>query len=207
MVHEQDDLRIKRTHKLIRNALIELIAEKGFAAITVGDIASRAMINRSTFYRHYEDKYDLVTRIFKDAIDQMVVEIGPPLENPIAINLGDPPKGWKRFFEHLAGHAQMYQAMLGPNGSPWFAFKMRDYLSNIVRQRVQVLGEKGNPGSIPEEVITAFIANCCVGAMLWWLESGKDIAPTQIADWFSKFILYGYFHILNIKPPLTSEES
>ncbi|MBN2005471.1 MAG: TetR/AcrR family transcriptional regulator [Anaerolineae bacterium] len=200
MIHKKDDLRIKRTHKLIRNALIELIAEKGFAAITIGDIASRAMINRSTFYRHYEDKYDLVTRIFKDAIDQMVVEIGPPLENPIAIDLVDPPKGWERFFEHLAGHAQMYQAMLGPNGSPWFAFEMRNYLANIVRQRIQALGEKGNPGSIPEEVITAFIANCCLGVMVWWLESGKAVSPTQIADWFSKFILYGYFNILQIKP-------
>ncbi len=207
MVHEQGDLRIKRTHKLIQDALIELITEKGFDATTVGDIAARAMVNRSTFYRHYEDKYDLVTRILKDAMDQMVVEVGPPLKDLISIDPVDPPEGWIKFFEHLAGHAQMYQAMLGPNGSPWFAFKMRDYLSDVICRRVQVLGERGNRGSIPEEVVIAFVSNCCLGVMVWWLESKKDVSPRQIAEWFSEFLLYGYLHILGIKLPSTPGET
>ena len=63
---EQIDLRIRRTHKFLQEAMIELITEKGFEAITVGDIAERAMINRATFYRHYQDKYDLVAKIFED---------------------------------------------------------------------------------------------------------------------------------------------
>src|SRR6516162_8640216 len=54
---EQTDLRIRRTHHFLQEAMIELITEKGFEAITVGDIAERAMINRATFYRHYQDKY------------------------------------------------------------------------------------------------------------------------------------------------------
>jgi pimeloyl-ACP methyl ester carboxylesterase len=57
---EQTDLRIRRTHHFLQEAMIELITEKGFEAITVGDIAERAMINRATFYRHYQDKYDKV---------------------------------------------------------------------------------------------------------------------------------------------------
>ena len=64
MSHQEDtDLRIRRTHKFLQEAIIELINEKGFEAITVGDIAKRAMINRATFYRHYDDKYDLVAKI------------------------------------------------------------------------------------------------------------------------------------------------
>ena len=62
---EQTDLRIRRTHKFLQEAMIELVIEKGFDAITVGDIAERAMINRATFYRHYQDKYDLVAKIFE----------------------------------------------------------------------------------------------------------------------------------------------
>ena len=55
-----EDLRVRRTRKLLQQALIEGTVEKGFAALTVRDITRRAMVNRSTFYRHYLDKYDLL---------------------------------------------------------------------------------------------------------------------------------------------------
>ncbi len=46
------NLRVRRTRKLLRNALISLTMEKGFAAVTVRDITERAMVNRGTFYHH-----------------------------------------------------------------------------------------------------------------------------------------------------------
>lgn len=75
MTHERPDLRVRRTHALLQKTLIDLIAEKGFDAVTVGDIAERAMVNRSTFYRHYPDKYALVTSIFEEAVNQLVSEL------------------------------------------------------------------------------------------------------------------------------------
>ena len=57
MSHEaQTDLHIRRTHHFLQEALIALISEQGFQALTVGDLTERAMINRATFYRHYQDK-------------------------------------------------------------------------------------------------------------------------------------------------------
>src|SRR5258708_37149041 len=53
------DPRVKRTRKLLQDALLELLAEKSFDAITVQDIAERSTINRATFYAHFVDKYDL----------------------------------------------------------------------------------------------------------------------------------------------------
>ena len=61
MRNNNTDLRIIRTKESIREALVELIEEKGFEAITVKDITTRAKINRGTFYAHYQDKYDLMT--------------------------------------------------------------------------------------------------------------------------------------------------
>jgi AcrR family transcriptional regulator len=78
LTHEQTDLRIRRTQANLREALIDLIEEKGFDAVTVGDIAERAMVNRATFYRHYPDKYALVTGIFEEAITQMLREVPLP---------------------------------------------------------------------------------------------------------------------------------
>ena len=55
-----EDVRAKRTDKLLLEALIELTVQKGFAAVTVSDLTKYAGINRATFYRHYEDKFDLL---------------------------------------------------------------------------------------------------------------------------------------------------
>ena len=60
------DLRVVRTKTAIRNALVELIEEKGFDAITVKDITTKANINRGTFYAHYQDKFDLMTKCQED---------------------------------------------------------------------------------------------------------------------------------------------
>ena len=51
---------------LLREALIDLIDEKGLDAVTVGEISERAMINRATFYRHYQDKYEVADRQGKE---------------------------------------------------------------------------------------------------------------------------------------------
>ena len=54
-----NDLRVTRSQRFIREALIDLIEERSFDALSVGEITARAMVSRATFYRHYRDKYDL----------------------------------------------------------------------------------------------------------------------------------------------------
>ena len=60
------DPRVKRTRKLLQDALVELLGEKSFDAITVQDIAARATVNRATFYVHFVDKYDLFARFTRE---------------------------------------------------------------------------------------------------------------------------------------------
>lgn len=70
------DPRVKRTRKLLRDALVSLLAEKSFQSISVQDIAERATLNRATFYAHFEDKYALmdyvVRETFRAEIEQRV---------------------------------------------------------------------------------------------------------------------------------------
>src|SRR3990172_4776223 len=64
------DPRIKRTRQLLQQALMELMAEKSFQAITVQDIAARATLNRATFYAHFEDKYALLEYSVRETFRQ-----------------------------------------------------------------------------------------------------------------------------------------
>jgi AcrR family transcriptional regulator len=64
------DLRVKRTHKLLLDALYVLLQQKSFEDISVIDICEAAMVHRTTFYRHFEDKYHLLNFAFTQLFEQ-----------------------------------------------------------------------------------------------------------------------------------------
>ncbi len=203
---EQTDLRIRRTHKYLQEAMIELIIEQGFDAITVGDIAERAMINRATFYRHYQDKYDLVAKIFEETTNQLVENMKPFHKETSQSQIGNPPEIWTQFFEHIAEHARLYRALLGKNGSSWFAARMREHVSKLMleirRQMEQPVGPRQQiDPAMPQELPVMQLSHVLIGTINWWLESEKSYTPTQMATWFYRFAFYGYLSVLGYEAP------
>ncbi|WP_256706446.1 TetR/AcrR family transcriptional regulator [Paenibacillus sp. FSL R7-0337] len=63
-MNKKTDLRIIRSKHSIKKAFIELLTEKGYEGITIQDIADKAMINRNTFYLHYQNKPRFVKCIY-----------------------------------------------------------------------------------------------------------------------------------------------
>ena len=194
---EQTDLRIRRTHHFLQKAMIELIMEKGFEAITVGDLAERAMINRATFYRHYQDKYDLVVKIFEETASSLMEHMKPFHKDAGQIDLEHPPEIWVQVFEHVAEQSQLYRAMLGKNGSPCLAAHMREYLIKLILENEKRW--KPSRGSshqidpaMPEVLPVIQLSHVLIGTIIWWLESEKRSTPRQIATWFCHFAFYGY---------------
>ncbi|MFR3499427.1 MAG: TetR family transcriptional regulator [Paraclostridium bifermentans] len=75
-MQHKNDLRIIKTNNNIRNTFVQLLNEKDFNSITVKDILDRALINRSTFYKYYTDKYNLaevITQVFLDKFRSLEV--------------------------------------------------------------------------------------------------------------------------------------
>ena len=75
------DPRVKRTKALIRQAFIELLKVKDFEDITVQDIVHRTELNRSTFYNHYRDKYELLDVTMAELFAEMLSAWIPPDAN------------------------------------------------------------------------------------------------------------------------------
>ena len=77
-LEEKLDPRVKRTRSLILQAFGELLAEKGFEAISVQDVTDKAEINRATFYKHFVDKYALldysIKELFKKEIEKRTLD-------------------------------------------------------------------------------------------------------------------------------------
>jgi AcrR family transcriptional regulator len=68
------DPRVRRTRKLLQDALRSLLREKRFANVTVAEIAERATINRNTFYAHYDDKFSLLESVLRTDLSLLIFE-------------------------------------------------------------------------------------------------------------------------------------
>ena len=178
MTQPVSNLRVRRTRKLLREALIELIEERGFEALTIGEITERAMVSRAAFYRNYQDKYDLVEQVFEEAMSALLKAVG---------DLGQehPAEVWVKFFEHIAEYERLYRALLGSSGSPWFVRKMRAALSGLVKERGH-LPHGPNASAFPvhtfsDEFVPDLVSTLFVEAITWWLEHGRPYTPKEIA--------------------------
>ena len=189
MTLSRENLRVKRTKILLRDALIALIEEQGFDALTIGALTERAMVSRAAFYRNYQDKYDLVEQLFEEAMGTLFESIGE-------LGQDHPADVWVRFFDHIASYDRLYRALLGKKGSPWFVRKMRARLVELIKER----GSLGLPHSPMMSVHAAHLAHPAhsthafsdtfvpdlvaalfVEAITWWLEQGQPYPPRELA--------------------------
>ncbi len=171
------DPRVQRTHQAILDALIELTIEKGFANVTVRDITQRARINRATFYRHYQDKFDLLERYYQAVYDLLDA---PEAASPVIGEGGfdQAPEGLTKMLEHIRANATFYRVMLGKNGDPAFAENVRAYTAKRLRRSL--------PDSLLQDRLTAdlclsYMSSAAVGAVQWWLEHDLPYTPKAFA--------------------------
>ncbi len=178
MAQQVQNVRLRRTQKLLREALIELIEERGFEALTVGEITERALVSRAAFYRNYRDKYDLVEQIFAEAMQALLNAVGE-------LSHEHPPQIWVRFFEHIDQYDRLYRALLGRRGSPWFMMKMRAALVELVKAHGPLPAGQSNAGlpvfPIRDELVPDLVSTLLVEAITWWLEQGKPYPPQEMA--------------------------
>jgi AcrR family transcriptional regulator len=185
---KSEDLRVLRTRKLIQKALLELAAEKGFANVTVRDITERAMVNRSTFYRHYLDKYDLLSQYLEELYSLLDarVEEESGAHRPEQ-RMDELPVGLVSLLRHIQANADFYRVMLGEKGEP--AFCAQSFRKHIEKGMVHMMPHRegqATPGSPPVDLIVNSVLQAGVGAILWWLESDQPIAPEQMAVWLKQ---------------------
>ena len=88
------DLRIEKTERGIKNAFIELRSKKPLEKITVKELCESARINKSTFYAHYKDIYDLSDAMEEEVVQSIANSIQHPeylLEHPDGLCIAEFP--------------------------------------------------------------------------------------------------------------------
>ncbi len=198
------DLRVVRTKTAIRNALVELIEEKGFDAITVKDITTKANINRGTFYTHYQDKFDLMTKCQEDIMYDFS-NIAKQKFPEVIADLGSNPSPTMPFIlitsilEFLNENSDFMKAVLSPKGDLSFQTKLKDFMwKTLFEDTNGPLINKENL-LVPSEYLTSYMASAHIGVIQQWLNNGQKETPEEIAHFLSTIAVHGPFYAAGLK--------
>ena len=183
---ENDDLRVRRTRTSIQTALINLTVEKGFAAVTVRDICERAMINRSTFYRHYLDKYAVLEQHLAEVKQSMTQAYQEQMSGAIT---SSKPAGLMAFLRHIQSFPDFYRVMLGAEGDARFIQHFRTMIENHFR--MMLAEETPPPDTPPLDLRLSYVSGADVAAILWWLEDGQGCSLEEFSTWIGQITRFG----------------
>jgi AcrR family transcriptional regulator len=179
----KDDRRSKRTQQLLGSALVELMLDKRYDAITVQDILDRANIGRSTFYAHYKDKEDLliseVARVMHE-LDQYTSALGhapgallPSLE----------------FFRHVQQQRRLIHAFVWGQSVEMLRRDFQAQLRKVVEHNLLSLSGGKFSSSVPLPVAASFVANTFLLLLSWWFENDMRYSPEAMDEMFQTLVM------------------
>ena len=163
MAQEKIDRRVRKTQRLLLNGLIELMEQKSINDITVRELADRVDINRSTFYLHYQDIYDMIRHIENDLMTQFNTLLDSyDHERNLLTNEEELRHVIFSLFNFLAENRAICRALLSHNGD----IKFLNEVSDNVSQRLdtflrQFINSKYTDYDL--ELVNKYFINGCIG--------------------------------------------
>jgi AcrR family transcriptional regulator len=186
-IRNKNDLRIKKTYKLLTTSLFELLEKKPFSDITVIDICENAMVNRGTFYKHFEDKYHLLAY----CIREMQREFS---EQSIVDNSLNDPKDYyvtiiKNVLDYICDNRKMLLLILSEaSGSAISEMFHRLLAEDIVQKLTDVEKQTGMVNLIPIPFIAEFYSGALISSIKWWIVSDTPYTRENIAEYIETMI-------------------
>ena len=171
------DRRVARTHRLLREALIALIAERAWDEISVQDICDRADIGRSTFYKHFGDKEALLTSGFEDLHHELIAP------QPVATK-GERFPFLLPLLEHCRENLGLWRALVGQRSGHAIQRRFRALLLDLVKGE---LAREGRTG--PRALATAhFVAGALYETIAWWFDTTPLVRPQEVEALFRDLV-------------------
>lgn len=176
MTQNKGDRRVRYTKMVIRESFISLLEEKNIGNITITGICKKADINRTTFYSHYNDQYDLMNEIQNDLFDNVGKRLSTYLVNDIEFV---PVDMVKEIFEYIKENARICKLLLGEKGD--YHFQKRVFML-VYDKLIHDITKDGQVSKDDAEYIYAFTLSGCVGAIQKWLNDDMTISPKRMAE-------------------------
>lgn len=184
---EKVDRRVRKTKAALRAGLMELMQKKSIREITVSELVEKVDINRSTFYLHYNDIYDMLAKIEEELINElMTVTIKHKNEyydEKIQIYLTE-------IFTILLDNMDICNLLMSPHGDIKFINNVKYLIKEKITQTtIEVLDGIQTVNEI--EYACSFYIGGCLGIVEKWLTEGTKETPGQLATLCYKLIYNG----------------
>lgn len=186
METKKEDRRVRRTKKLLTQALTQLLQQKQVNEITVKELTDLADMNRGTFYLYYKDIFDMLEKIEDELFENLNGIIALP-ENTEVSEQARPIL--RDLFTFIEDNQEMCRVLLSPNGDMNFLHR----LNEVMRERCLHLYKSAEPkGSVDEfDYHYSFIVFGCAGIIRSWVNRGCPEASEEMAELTSRMILSG----------------
>jgi len=169
------DLRVVKTRKNLYTALLELMKEKTFEEIKVLDICNHALINRSTFYAHYNDKYELLADLIED------------LKNSLASELKK-NKNISNTREYYLEMIKLFLAHIKENKEAYLAILIKNRNSITMDMIYDVLEQDIDLAKIPARIISKFYLGAVVNVGMDWIRQNNSYTKEEMISYLSLLI-------------------
>ncbi len=192
------DRRVQRTQALLRDALLALIEEKGYAGVTVQDILDRANLGRSTFYLHYRDKDDLLVSEFEH-LKSLFEASGP--HPPLSTRESSPQNVSPSlaFFRHAGEQQRLYKAMAGKRGGEVIQKYLYQYFSGLMKSHLDQRFPGAADVTVPRDVMVHYFVSSFLALLTWWLDRDMPYTADQMDAMFNALTMPGVKNALRSK--------
>ncbi|KOP69468.1 TetR family transcriptional regulator [Lysinibacillus sp. FJAT-14745] len=176
---KQLDLRIRRTYKLLWESLFELMTQskQKYSTITINQICERAMVHRTTFYQHFEDKNALLAFGLKQHQEEaLTVPLLDRLTKPFQV------------MEHFLHHKEIGKIVESQMDDEQFINVMNFQTRETKKQENEEIQQICKNHTIPLELIVEFHSSVITTLSAWWLQNREDISAMEMDSYFHAMI-------------------
>ncbi len=180
----KNDRRVKKTNRILRESLMNLLETKDITDITVKELTEEADINRSTFYFYYEDIYDMVRQMQNEIYDvffETVIKSESKVEN-VADYVGYA----KRFFDFCKANENQCKFILNNDINNELIEKIKQAVRDHIPNSAQVF-----PDTSPAHYLTTFAISGITGTVIEWIDDGMKADPEDMARFLSATYVLG----------------
>ena len=175
---KKTDMRIIKSKKAIRRAFLELLQEKGYHSVTVSDIAQRAMINRKTFYFHYETKEALYNEELNDTLN--IFESAHIIKGLRGGDAKHQNYIITEFLNNIKAARREYLILMNDDSNNVFSSRLKEMLGEVLIHEDEVLERTSNDHAFFKLLEDVYFSTF-VRVLRWWLESGSE-DPASFID-------------------------
>jgi AcrR family transcriptional regulator len=181
------DRRVERTREQLQKALIDLIGERGYDAITIQEIVDRANVGRTTFYLHYRSKEELFMSCHETVVGEFHFGRLHALSREELLSPEAPPWMTSAYRHLLDARALLYPIFQGKDSLPILR-RIRDRSAQGIEASLRAAFAEAD-STIPFHMLANYLAGAQIALVEWWLEKRQRHTPENLAQAFHRLQL------------------